>query len=217
MANGEETMSNRRQRVQVELARCRAALLSAHAQLSQDIAVRLGDRLPTTRLIELYCRAQHLSELDEAWLRINAVAHAGGGWHADATEVHDGRTAADLWNSVRDNVRVHFAPLGDAALQERLQYEFAMARAVLIKVHVRNAVAMAERLSPDVAGPSAVAHYMDQMEVPDDMCGAIYALAVARLGASRGITMLASPATGRSIAAGAADVGTQSLAIGRQT
>jgi hypothetical protein len=193
-------MKDTMRRVEVELARSRAVLLSTHAHLSETIAARVGDRLPTARLVQLYCRALRLPDFDEVWLRIHAVAHAGSGGPVWQDTVHDGAAVRRIWRSLLEEIRISLAPHGDEALQERLAYEFAAARAVVMKVHVRNATRLAAALSPAVSGPAAVAQYIRHMDLPDDMRGAVYAFAVARLHAARYAAMLSPPPGGVAVA-----------------
>lgn len=163
----------------VELARCKAALLSAHAQLCQTIATRLSDRIEPQRLVELYSRAQELAPLDEAWVRVHTLAHSTDAAEAHEHGGHDDRSHA--WESVRDALRARLAPTGDPAMKEALTYELARADVILLKVHVRSAVTFAEALATWLAPPRAVLQYIDRMDVPASIAGAVYCLAVAKL------------------------------------
>jgi hypothetical protein len=187
------------QRAEAELARCNAALLAAHSHLCESIAVRLADRLPPARVVELYCHAHELAPLDEAWVRLHVQAHAAGAWANLHQEDADGLRGA--WTALRDAMRVRVAPLGDPALQEILAYEFAHAGAVLLKIHVRNAITFAQALGTRVAGPAAIAQYVRRVELPAGTAGALYSLALSRIGQER---YLAPPREHRELSSGPA-------------
>jgi hypothetical protein len=174
-----------RSHAELQLARARASLLSTHAQLSQGIVARLGDRMPTTRLVELYCRALDLTEFDEIWLRIQAVAHLGAGGAQRGDETTAVSRPRHVWETVVDEIRAAVAPHGDRELQERLSYEIASAQAIVMKVHMRNAVALAHALSPRVGAAAAVSRYLRELDVTEAFRGAVYALALAQLGTER--------------------------------
>lgn len=178
---------------QRQLARARAALMSTHAHLIQDIASRLGEYMPTARLVDLYCRVQRLSEFDEKWLRLQAVAHVGLGKTPEAVAAHARSHGDSAFRALVEEFRVGIAPVGDHHLQERLACEFAAARTVVLKVHVRNAIALAHLLAPELTAPAAVAWYIRDMDVPDDISGAVYAFAVAQLDSGAGRAVLPAP------------------------
>jgi hypothetical protein len=176
-------------RVELQIARARASLLATHAHIADGVVARLGSRLPTVRLIELYCQALALSEFEGAWLQIHAVAHAGTGRHADCepgTGVALGRT----WHSLVDRLRSTLAPYGDAELQELLAFEFAAARVTVMKVHVRTAVSFARALRADMNAPAAVALYLHRLDVSEDLRGAVHAFALAHLSPEHAAAML---------------------------
>lgn len=204
-------MSDLAQRVEAALAAASATLLSAHAHLSRAAAARLSSRLPPTRTIGLYCRELDLEPVDASWIRMQALARMGAFCLAPITTIPAGAGRVErIRCAIREWLRVQLAPHGDPALQELLELEYAYARAVILKVHVRNAVRFAAAVRPDFSGPAAVALYIDRLRVPDDVRGAVYALAVAQLAAVRFTAML--PATGdvaqrgKSLGEGAAEL-----------
>jgi hypothetical protein len=173
-----------RRQAEPEIARARSVLLSTHAHLVEGIVSRLGNRLTTSRVVELYSRAQKLEDFDEQWLRIRAVAHAGHGGVDNVDSV--GGVAGDVAEHFRDSV----LPYRDAELRALLASEFAVARATIIRVHVRNAVRLARTLAPDTAAPAAVALYIRCAEPPDDVAGAVHAFAVEHLASHTGAGLL---------------------------
>jgi hypothetical protein len=184
-------MSNLTQRVEVALAAASATLLSAHAHLSRAAAARLSSRLPAARTIVLYCRAHDLSPLDASWIRMQALARMGALYLTPVSTVPAGAGRIErIRCAIREWVRVQFAPRGDPTLQELLELEYASARAVILQLHVRNALRFASSVQPHLSGPAAVALYVDRMHVPGDVSGAVYAMAVARLAAVRFAAML---------------------------
>jgi hypothetical protein len=175
------------------LARARAALLSVHAHLVQEIATRLGGRLSTARIVRRYCQANGLSDFDELWLRIQAIAHAGTGRTIGSVAAVSGGALGSLLAEVRAGI----APHGDSELQERLTCEFAAARAIVLKVHIRNAVGLARALAPAMTASAAVAFYIHELDVPHDLSGAVFALALTHLDRHSRSGMLPSGNAGR--------------------
>jgi hypothetical protein len=177
-------------RVDLLIARARASLLATHAQLSQELVGRLGDRLPTLRLIDLYSSALDLKHFEEVWLRIHAIAHGGGG--DSRLQADRGRHSAvrRAWDGLLDEIRVAIAPHGDGQLQERLTYELANARSIVMKLHVRNAVALARTLAQELSAPAAVGLYIQQLDVTRDLRAAVFALALAQLRSDQPVAML---------------------------
>jgi len=177
---------------ELQIARARVTMLATHAHVTDGLVARLGGRLPTVRLIELYCSALGMSQFEEVWLQIHAVAHAGTG-RAPRDEPGRGRAVRRALHGLVDSIRFALAPHGDPELQEMLAYEFAAARVTVIKVHVRSAVSLARALRADMSAPAAVALYIRQLDVPEDLRGAVFALALAHLGPEHGATMLPAP------------------------
>jgi hypothetical protein len=192
-------MKELEQRAEAELARSTASVLAAHAHLCQSIATRLADRLPPARVVELYCNAFDLAPLDEAWVRLHAQAHAGGAWASLQAEDAEGLRGS--WAALREAMRVRVAPLGDPALRDVLAYEFAHAGAVLLKIHVRNAITFAQALGTRVSGPAAIAQYVRRMDLPAGTAGALYSLALSKIGEER---YLALPRARRELSSGPA-------------
>jgi hypothetical protein len=166
-----------RRHAEAELARARAVLMNAHAHLVDGIASRAGGQLTTARIVECYVRAQDLAEFDEQWLRIHAVARAGHGGlpHRDDGVLRG--VISDLAEQVRDSMK----PYSDSQLRALLASEFAVARATIIRVHVRNAIRLARILAPELHAASAVRFYISSMNVPGDFAGAVHAFAVSHL------------------------------------
>lgn len=186
-------------RAEVALARATATLLSVHAHLIEGITISLAGRLPPDRVVELYCSAQDVAQLDEAWLRVHALAHLGCGRMTTDDTAVDSDPARRLWASLRHEVRIRTAPQWDAALREELRYEFAHARAVLIKVHARNAIRFADDLSPTTPYAAAVAQYIRRMDIADDISGAVYAFAMDRKIRTEGTGLLPLARAGNAI------------------
>lgn len=185
-------MTELARRVEIALAQANATLLSAHAHLSKAAAVRLSTRIPASRAIALYSQAHELSPVDSEWIRIQTLAHMGADYFPPEPTLPAGtRRIARIRFAIREWLRVRFAPHGDPVLREMLTYEYAHARAILLKVHVRNALRFAAALQPEISGPAAVVLYIDRVEVPRDLGSAVYALSVGQLAAGRFGALLA--------------------------
>jgi hypothetical protein len=179
-------MSDLAQRLESALTRASATLLSAHAHLCLAAAARLSSRLPAARAVALYCRAHDLSQVDERWIRMQVLARMGAIWPSPGRTIAPGAGRIErIRHTMRQWVRVRFAPFGDPALQELLEFEFAHARVVILELHVRSAIRLASIVGREVSAPAAVALYLDRMRVRNDVSGAEYAVAVSRLGRDR--------------------------------
>lgn len=163
-------------RVEVALARATETVLSAHAHLIEGVVLRLGDQLPTDRIVDLYCSANDIDPTDAAWLRIHTLAHLGAG---RSRPVPPGRHRHRLLNGpLTEEIRTWAAPYIEDDLREALRYEFAHARAVMIRVHARNAARFADATVGDMSPRAAVATYIRRMDVPPNVCAAVYAFAL---------------------------------------
>ena len=163
---------------EVALARASVAVLSAHAHLIEGVVIRLGDQLSTDRIVDLYCTANALDPRDAAWLRMHTLAHLGAGRRQLARpDRHDhGR----VWRLVEEEFRELVAPHVEGELREALRYEFAHARAVVIRVHARNAARFAAATAGEGSTTAAVARYIRKMEVPPEISSAVFAFALDR-------------------------------------
>jgi hypothetical protein len=163
---------------QVALAQASVTVLSAHAHLIEGMVIRLGDQLSTDRIVDLYCTANALNPGDAAWLRMHTLAHLGAGRRKLARpDRHDhGR----VWSLVAEELRELVAPHVEGELREALRYEFAHARAVVIRVHARNAARFAAATAGEGSTTAAVARYIRKMEVPPEISSAVFAFALDR-------------------------------------
>src|SRR5919204_3979485 len=113
----EPMMSDLAQRLESALTRASATLLSAHAHLCLAAAARLSSRLPAARAVALYCRAHDLSQVDERWIRMQVLARMGAIWPSPGRTIAPGAGRIErIRHTMRQWVRVRFAPFGDPAL-----------------------------------------------------------------------------------------------------
>jgi hypothetical protein len=59
-----------------------------------------------------------------------------------------------------------------------------------MKLHVRNAVALARTLAQELSAPAAVGLYIQQLDVTRDLRAAVFALALAQLRSDQPVAML---------------------------
>jgi hypothetical protein len=173
--------------IEVALARATETVLSAHAHLIEGMVIRLGDQLPVDRIVDVYCSANNIDPMDAAWLRIHTLAHLGAGRTRTKRLRRQGHGLLDA--PIMEELRIWAAPYFEGELREALRFEFAHARAVMIRVHARNAARFAELTAGDMSVRAAVATYIQQMEVSQDLGPAVYAFAL-DLGFTGGRTAL---------------------------
>jgi hypothetical protein len=174
------------QRLEVLLARAKIGVLAAHAHAARSLIEQLGDRLAPDAVLSIYCTRQRLPPGEARYVALHALARlrlphetpeplSGADLNGHTRSHADGGLARGFrW--IRDQV----APLADPELRARVEIALARARTTLIVLHVRHALRFAAALGEKVSAHTAVALYLDELEVEFDFRAAVYALAVAR-------------------------------------
>jgi hypothetical protein len=174
------------ERVDVLLARARVSILATHADAARRLARLVGERISVASALAIYCDRQRLRPMDAHFVALHARARMNvPDPAASSSQRALDDAAADDAHSVVDKgqawIREHIAPQSDPRVRECIEVELAAATTAIIEQHVRFALRLAALMDQTTSPSTAIALYLDRVDVDRELRSAIYPLALARL------------------------------------
>jgi hypothetical protein len=181
-----------RRRIEILLARAKVSLLAAHAHAARALVLVVGARLPADTTLAIYCERQALPPSEARFVGWHAFAHMDLPVSVPAATApepagrRNGARAERVLTRGLQWLRSQIDPLADPQLREEVEVELARATATLILLHVRHARRLAAALEPRISACSAIALYLERLDVAASLRAGVFALALAQSLGQRG-------------------------------
>jgi hypothetical protein len=171
------------ERLEMARAAARERLLGAYVRQGEELVRIVGDRLPASRALEIYVRLQELDDPTGREVCTRALAALADRWLGEGQQIEaSAPEESDELLGPGQRLKAFLNRRHDPDLRVCFELHAARTKAVVMSVHIGNAVELAERFGSYDTLVQCVDDYVDALGVPADLMGGVTVLALERLG-----------------------------------